>query len=71
MNQSEIKLGMMVVVNDSPDAMVYYVKSINEFNVCLEYRHDNGAFISAGESVDVCILKKASKAQQITANEWV
>lgn len=62
MKKDEAKVGMKVVVNDTPDATVYEIDSIDGFEAHLIYQTRMGA-VGAGW-LDISILRKAKQTAE-------
>jgi hypothetical protein len=56
MKKDEIQVGMLVCVNDTPDAMIYEVECIDGFEAHLVYETRMGS-VSAGW-IDISMLRK-------------
>ncbi len=59
MKKDEIQVGMLVCVNDTPDAMIYEIECIDGFEVHLIYETRMGA-VSAGW-IDISMLRKTKQ----------
>jgi hypothetical protein len=62
MKKDEAKVGMKVVVNDTPDATVYEIDSIDGFEASLIYQTRMGA-VGAGW-IDISILRQVKETAE-------
>lgn len=61
MKRNQVKVGMLVAVNDLPDGTVYTVETMCDFQVSLYYK-SGGMKRAAGHS-HVSVLTKPTRAQ--------
>lgn len=62
MKKDEAKIGMKVIVNDTPDAMIYEIADIDGFEAHLVYQTRMG-IVGAGW-VDISILRKTKETTE-------